>query len=251
MVDLPVDQARQLLEDAGLEVVETAEQVADATRVGLVLSQNPESGIRVDEGTEVTIVVGSQNTFAMPPLAGSTPEQARNTLQGLGFTGELREEVQDSTEVDEGQIISTLPAAGEQVATTATITLIVSGGPPQTEIPPCEGISSGECANPSTAAGSHRRSCRSRRTASRRGRSSGPSRRADLEATARPSVVESARPAVVEVPAVEDRRGRRDTPAGGRRLPGVGRAPGRAEPRRREVLEQNPGPNATATFARR
>ena len=147
MVDLPVDQARQLLEDAGLEVVETAEQVADATRVGLVLSQNPESGIRVDEGTEVTIVVGSQNTFAMPPLAGSTPEQARNTLQGLGFTGELREEVQDNTEVDEGQIISTLPAAGEQVATTATITLIVSGGPPQTEIPPCEGISSGECAN--------------------------------------------------------------------------------------------------------
>jgi serine/threonine-protein kinase len=205
VVDLPVDQARQLLEDAGLEVVETAEQVADAARVGLVLSQNPENGIRVDEGTEVTIVVGSQNTFAMPPLAGSTPEQARNTLQGLGFTGEIREEVQDSTDVDEGQIITTQPAAGEQVATTATITLVVSGGPPQTEIPTCEGVSAGECAERLTAAGFTPQIVQESSSTVPEGQVIGTDppagSLADNGATVR--VIESAGPAVVEVPSVE------------------------------------------------
>jgi serine/threonine-protein kinase len=153
VVGLPVEQARQVLDEAGLEVSETAEQVADPAQVGIVLSQNPENGIRVDEGTTVTIVVGSQNTFPMPNLAGSTPEQARNTLAGLGFTGEFRETPQDSTEVEEGLIIATEPATGEQVATTATITLIVSAGPPQTAVPPCEGRTGGECADLLTQAG--------------------------------------------------------------------------------------------------
>jgi serine/threonine-protein kinase len=153
VVDLPVDQARQILEDLGLVVSEEAEQVADAAQVGLVLSQNPENGIRVDAGSTVTIVVGSQNTFPMPNLAGSTPEQARNTLTGLGFTGEFREQPQESAEVEAGEIIATEPAAGQQVATTATITLIVSSGPPQTEVPSCDTLTESDCVTRITGAG--------------------------------------------------------------------------------------------------
>jgi beta-lactam-binding protein with PASTA domain len=250
VVDLPVEQARQILEDAGLEVEETAEQVADAARVGLVLSQNPENGIRVDEGTVVTIVVGAQNTFAMPPLAGSTPEQARNTLQGLGFTGEIREEVQDSAEVDEGQIINTQPAAGEQVATTATITLIVSGGPPQTAIPACDGVSAAECSQRLTAAGFTPQVVQESSSTVPQGQvirtEPAAGTMADNGATVR--VVESAGPAVVEVPPVEGL----DEGSAIRALEDAGfvvsveRQSVLLPTEDGIVLEQNPGPNATA-----
>ena len=57
------------LEDAGFEVDEAAEQVADAAQVGSVLDQDPEAGIRVDEGSDGRPSSSArQNTFAMPPL---------------------------------------------------------------------------------------------------------------------------------------------------------------------------------------
>jgi serine/threonine-protein kinase len=153
VVDRPVDEARQILEDAGFEVVEEPEQVADAALVDIVLAQSPENGIRVDEGSTVTITVGTQNTFPMPDLSRATPEQARNTLAGLGFTGELREREEPSEDIEVGQIIGTEPAAGQQVSTTATITLVVSSGPPQTEVPACAGETEATCAERLTAAG--------------------------------------------------------------------------------------------------
>ena len=153
VLDLPVEEARQILEDADFVVVEEAEQVADAALVGIVLDQDPENGIRVDSGSTVTLTVGSQNTFPMPPLTRSTPEQARNTLLGLGFTGELREREEPSTDIDAGQIITPEPAAGEQVSTTATITLVISSGLPQVEVPPCAGETESTCSQRLTAAG--------------------------------------------------------------------------------------------------
>jgi serine/threonine-protein kinase len=153
VLDLPVDQARQILEDEGFVVVEEAEQVADPALVGIVLDQDPENGIRVDEGSTVTITVGSQNTFPMPNLSRSTPDQARNTLEGLGFTGELREREEPSEDIEAGQIITTEPEAGVQVATTATITLVISSGPPQVEVPGCAGETEATCAERLTAAG--------------------------------------------------------------------------------------------------
>ena len=65
-----------------------AEEVADAAQVGIVIEQNPESGIRVDEGSEVEIVVGTQNLLPMPDVSGSTPDEAVNILRELGFTGD-------------------------------------------------------------------------------------------------------------------------------------------------------------------
>jgi beta-lactam-binding protein with PASTA domain len=110
-----------------------------------VIRQNPQGGIRADEGSTVTITVGSQNTFAMPNLAGSTPDAARNTLAGLGFTGEVRETPQPSDTIEAGEIIGTEPAAGTQVATTATINLLVSSGPPLVPVPSCATLTESDC----------------------------------------------------------------------------------------------------------
>jgi serine/threonine-protein kinase len=151
--DLDRTTARQQLEALGFVVVEEAEQVQDPAQVDRVIRQSPQGGIRADQGSTVTITVGSQNTFAMPNLAGSTPDAARNTLSGLGFTGEVRETEEASETVDAGEIIGTEPAAGTQVATSSTITLIVSSGPPLVPVPSCATLTESDCVNAVSAAG--------------------------------------------------------------------------------------------------
>jgi beta-lactam-binding protein with PASTA domain/predicted Ser/Thr protein kinase len=158
-VDIPTVEgldratAREQLEALGFVVVEEAEQVQDGAQVDKVIRQSPQGGIRADEGSTVTITVGSQNTFAMPNLTGSTPDAARNTLAGLGFTGEVRETPQENDTVEAGEIIGTEPAAGTQVATTATINLIVSSGPPLVPVPSCATLTESDCVNVVSAAG--------------------------------------------------------------------------------------------------
>jgi serine/threonine-protein kinase len=128
--------ARAQLTAAGFTVeLGEPKEVADPNQVGLVLEQTPQAGIKADEGSTVTIVVGSQNLLEMPDLAGSTPDLAEQQLRALGFTGPIQQQPEDSDEVPEGQIIRSDPDKGQQVAATSTITLIVSSGPPQVAVP--------------------------------------------------------------------------------------------------------------------
>jgi len=136
VVNLPEQEARDILEDAGFVVIlGEAEQVDDPEQVGIVLSQDPEGGIRAEEGGEVEIIVGAQNLFEMPDLEGSTVDVARTQLQGLGFQGTIEQTEEESDEIPAGQVIRTEPPAGEQVAATSTIILFVSTGPPLVPVP--------------------------------------------------------------------------------------------------------------------
>jgi eukaryotic-like serine/threonine-protein kinase len=135
VVDLPVEQARQILTTAGFAVVETPEEVADAAQVGVVIEQDPESGIRVEQGSEVEILVGTQNLLPMPDLTGSTPDEAVNILRELGFTATPSVTEEDNEEVEAGVIIRTEPPGGQEVAADAPINFIVSSGPPPVPVP--------------------------------------------------------------------------------------------------------------------
>src|SRR5262245_22389350 len=135
VVDLPVDQARQILTTAGFTIVETPEEVADAAQVGIVIDQDPEAGIRVDEGSEVEIFVGSQNLLPMPDVTGSTPDEAVSILRGLGFTATPSVAEEDNQDVEAGVIIRTEPPAGQQVPADAPINFVVSSGPPPVPVP--------------------------------------------------------------------------------------------------------------------
>jgi serine/threonine-protein kinase len=135
VVDLPVEQARQILTTAGFTIVETPEEVADAAQVGIVIEQDPESGIRVEEGSEVEIFVGTQNLLPMPDVTGSTPDEAVAILRELGFTATPSVAEEDNQDVEAGVIIRTEPPAGQQVAADAPVNFIVSSGPPPVPVP--------------------------------------------------------------------------------------------------------------------
>ena len=145
VVDLAAADARAQLEAQGFVVEEDPEDVADAALVGIVVDQDPEGGIRIDEGSTVEIRVGAQDTRPMPNLVGSTPDQARNTLQGLGFTVEPNQQEEESDEVEPGLVSRTDPPSGEPVALNSTITLYVSGGPSNIAVPACDNLTESDC----------------------------------------------------------------------------------------------------------
>jgi len=139
VVDRTFDEAERILTDAGFDVERVDEQVIDPAQVDLVIRQSPEGGIRVDEGSTVELVVGTQNLIEVPDLEGSTPDLAVEQLRQLGFTALPRVVEEASEDVEAGQIIRTEPAAGEEASSTAVITLIVSSGPPAVPVPAVTG----------------------------------------------------------------------------------------------------------------
>ena len=131
--------AERLLEAQGFDVERVDEEVTDAAQVDRVIRQSPEGGIRVEEGSEIELVVGTQNLLQMPDVTGSTPDLALQTLTEFGFTGAISQEDEANEDVEEGQIVRTEPPAGTEVAPNTAIVLFVSTGPPQAPVPAVEG----------------------------------------------------------------------------------------------------------------
>lgn len=80
----------------------------------------------------------SAETVVMPALEGVLQEDAESRLERVGLVAEIVEEA--STEVDAGRVISTDPPAGEDVEVGETVTLVISTGADQVEVPDVEGL---------------------------------------------------------------------------------------------------------------
>ena len=110
-----------------LPTYEASEDVAD----GIILSQNPASGrtvIKGEEKTSLRVVVSSGSELVyMPDLVNEEYRNAFLTLQKLRL--EVQEDLVISEEVTEGYVISTTPAAGEQLRPGDTVFITVSSGP--------------------------------------------------------------------------------------------------------------------------
>ncbi len=75
----------------------------------------------------------------IPPVKGQTAAQAESTLRALGLEVDARPAVDDS--VDQGLVIDTDPAAGEQAHVGDTVILRVSSGPGDVAVPDVVGRS--------------------------------------------------------------------------------------------------------------
>jgi serine/threonine-protein kinase len=106
---------------------------------GTVIEQDPTAGSEVDEGTTVTITVSSGlGTVVVPPVAGQPEKQARNTLEDSGLR--VKEDKRPSSRVRAGLAIGTEPAAGETLERGKTVTLLISSGAKEVEVPSLVGL---------------------------------------------------------------------------------------------------------------
>lgn len=113
-------------------MVEQSRQASDEYEEGQIISQDPVAGTEVTagEGTiTINVVVSSgQDTVEMINVVGDTYETAVTRLQQMDLKVDTPTR-EASDEVEEGHVISSDPAAGEQVSPGDTVKLVISSGP--------------------------------------------------------------------------------------------------------------------------
>ncbi|WP_036554826.1 Stk1 family PASTA domain-containing Ser/Thr kinase [Nocardiopsis sp. CNT312] len=134
------DEARATLDEAGFTDIND-EGVPDEAEPGTVVGVDPGEGEEIPLDQEITLQVSEgPEAQEIPDVAGQPRSQAENTLDQAGF-GNVTVEERADAEVATGAAIGTNPAAGESAAPDTAITLYVSSGPEQVEVPDLNGMS--------------------------------------------------------------------------------------------------------------
>jgi len=113
----PVDEARRILDEAGLTVGEIHEVFDADVDEGRVVGTDPEEGEDVSAGGTVTLLVS--NAVKVPSMLGRSVGSARDELTRLGFEVEVRQ-LGDS---DRSVVIGQNPGAGRRAEQGSTVTL--------------------------------------------------------------------------------------------------------------------------------
>jgi eukaryotic-like serine/threonine-protein kinase len=131
-------EAAQALVDAGFQV-STHKAFDDTVPQDHVISQNPEGGTKLEDGSAVTLTVSKgPQPVAIPNVTGQAAEDARQTLESLGFTVDRKDRY--SATVAKGLVIETAPKAGTKFPKGSTVTMFVSKGPKTFEMPDVVGM---------------------------------------------------------------------------------------------------------------
>ncbi len=125
--------ATQILQNRGFEV-EIENVVNPDVERDTVAAQDPRPNTTADEGSTVTITVSTGPGEApVPSVAGLPQDEAEAQLQDAGF--ETRVEREFSDDVRQGRVITTQPGPGSVIERGTEVTLQVSRGPEQVEVP--------------------------------------------------------------------------------------------------------------------
>jgi beta-lactam-binding protein with PASTA domain/tRNA A-37 threonylcarbamoyl transferase component Bud32 len=113
--------------------VDTTLKTADQPK-GQVIGQDPTGGTKAKKGSTVTLTVSDgPQQVAVPQVVGLTVSSARGRLEKAGLEASEREENSDT--VAKGRVVSVSPTEGQKVDKGSSVTLVVSSGKPQVEVP--------------------------------------------------------------------------------------------------------------------
>ncbi|GAA1392024.1 Stk1 family PASTA domain-containing Ser/Thr kinase [Kitasatospora putterlickiae] len=120
-------EAERILDAAGMHG-KVSEVYSESVPVGQVMAAEPGVGTRTRKSDAVTLTVSrGPKRIAVPDVVGRPSAQASTTLTGAQLTaGTVTETYNDG--VAEGSVISTSPAAGQQVPENTPVALVVSKG---------------------------------------------------------------------------------------------------------------------------
>jgi serine/threonine-protein kinase len=138
VVGSTVDDARDLLRGAGLSV-DVRLQPSETDPQGQVIDQSPAAGREVPRGTTVTLTVSSgKPKVSVPDVTGKDATEAANILGQQGFRVRTQREPSDT--VAEGTVVRTDPPGGSEAEKGSTVTIVVSSGPADVEVPSVVGM---------------------------------------------------------------------------------------------------------------
>jgi eukaryotic-like serine/threonine-protein kinase len=147
---LPQEQAIDELQDVGLKVNLDREN-SEEVRKNFAIRTVPSEGVEVDVGTRVRLFVSAgPEQVTVPDVSGLPRDSAEARLRDEGFGVAVQELESDEPE---GDVIAQDPAGGTRVDSGATVTITVSTGRPQVEVPDVVGLRAGEAARQIRGAG--------------------------------------------------------------------------------------------------
>ncbi|BFO20780.1 Stk1 family PASTA domain-containing Ser/Thr kinase [Streptomyces sp. KM77-8] len=136
----PLDKARDVLKDDGLEPGMVTREFSDSVARGSVVSTEPGKGTKVRAGAAVALTVSKGRPVEVPDVTGDDLEDARAELEEAGLEVEVAAERVNS-EFDAGQVARQNPGEGARAAEGDTVTLTLSKGPEMIEVPDVVGDS--------------------------------------------------------------------------------------------------------------
>ncbi|HBX78500.1 MAG TPA: Stk1 family PASTA domain-containing Ser/Thr kinase [Acidimicrobiaceae bacterium] len=143
-------EAVTAIREAGLNP-QVKSEPSDSAVKGVVFRQSPEAGSKLRKNSNVLITVSSGPAMTtVPKVTGATEADAKKLLETAGFSVVV--EKVDS-ELPEGTVVETVPAADQPIPTAGEIRLKVSGGPGTAPIPVVAGKTVADAEKALVAAG--------------------------------------------------------------------------------------------------
>jgi beta-lactam-binding protein with PASTA domain/serine/threonine protein kinase len=128
VLKLSPDEAKQRLQDAGLDVRMGSSDYSDTVEAGLVLRTDPSAGKRVLKGTDVTISVSLGRAVGqLPKLTDITVDEAQDRILNANMAFG-KETDKFSETVPPGIVIASDPKAGSNLRFGTVVDLVVSKG---------------------------------------------------------------------------------------------------------------------------
>ena len=139
VVGLPLDEATQKLEDAGLAFNKIEQITPDAVE-GAVVETRPVAGTIVNVGTAIDVLYNPIKTpIPIPDVKGQTVDEATSTLTGAGFTVSPDTVFVLDSSLEPGKVLSTNPPFGQSAVQGTVVILTVSKAPDQVGVPEVTG----------------------------------------------------------------------------------------------------------------
>jgi beta-lactam-binding protein with PASTA domain len=134
VIGLSEDEARQEVEAAGFDFKLEGEQPSADVEVGSIARQDPEEGVELALGEQVSVWLSSgEGKVEVPDVVGKTQVAATQELLALGLDVTSKEETVKDKEV--GTVIRQSPAGGQQVDAGVTVTIVVVAPSNTVEVP--------------------------------------------------------------------------------------------------------------------
>jgi serine/threonine-protein kinase len=138
VANLRQGQAIKDLEDAGLKVTVDSE-FSDKVKKDFAIRTVPSEGKEVTKGTRVRLLVSAgPEQVAVPDVTGLSRDSAEARLRDDGFAVSVLEQESDERE---GDVISQSPSGGTELTRGETVTITISTGRPQVDVPDVIGMS--------------------------------------------------------------------------------------------------------------
>ncbi|MFJ5174592.1 Stk1 family PASTA domain-containing Ser/Thr kinase [Streptomyces griseoviridis] len=137
---IALDTARERLKKDGLEPGMVTREFSEDVPKGSVIATDPAAGTERRAGAAVALTVSKGSPVDVPDVTGEDLADARQELEDAGLTVKVADG-QVNSEFDEGQVAAQTPQGDSRLAEGDTVTLTVSKGPEQIEVPDVVGQS--------------------------------------------------------------------------------------------------------------